>query len=205
MLNEYKDYFYYETKFAKNLKFVEEIIMRIKNYLMTFLVIASFTLIVSCDAENGIAPKDVQIRQFGFGGNIIFYGVWPDSIKRVILVAFKDPLLSVDDFVLSNIGYLSFELPLNIQAYRYSSLDSAIIPLVQFDPPPSIYHYVGIAQQSTEILSLARRDWFVTGVYYANGDTTKPGILTIPENAYVEDINIYCDFDNPPPQPPGGN
>jgi len=194
-----------KKKLPKNLNLVKEIIMRIKNYLMAFIVITSFTLIASCDADNGIAPKDAGIKQFGFGGNIIFYGVWPDSIKRVILIAFKDPLLSVDDFVLFNIGYLSFELPLKIQTYRYSSLDSAIIPLVQFDPPPSIYHYVGIAQQSTEVLSLARKDWFVTGVYYSNGDTTMPGVLTIPENSYVEDVNIICDFDNPPPQPPGGN
>ena len=53
--------------------------------------------------------------------------------------------------------------------------------------------------------SLSRKDWFVTGVYYANEDTTIPGILTIPEDTFVDNINIYCDFDNHPPQPTGGN
>jgi hypothetical protein len=102
-------------------------------------------------------------------------------------------------------GYLSIELPLEVQSYQYTSFDSAFIPLNQYEIPPSVYHYVAVAQQSTDEISLDRKDWFVSGVYYANGDTTTPGILTIPEDTFVDDINIYCDFDNPPPQPPGGN
>lgn len=162
-------------------------------------------IMVSCDSEHGIAPKPIADTEFGFGGNIVFYGARPDSIKRMFLVAFKDPLLDESDFVITNMGYLSIELPLDVQSIQYSSFDSAYIPLNQYDIPPSVYHYVAVAQQSTEEISLDRKDWFVTGVYYANGDTTTPGILTIPEDTFVDDINIYCDFDNPPPQPPGGN
>ena len=163
-----------------------------------------FIFITSCESGHGIAPKQIS-EQFGFGGNIIFYGIWPDSIKRVILVVFKDPLIKPEDFVITNIGYLSYELPLGIQTYQYSSLDSAIIPLTQVISPPSIYSYVAVAQQSTEVLSLDRKDWFVSGVYYADGDTTIPGILSIPKDSWINGINIYCDFENPPPQPPGGN
>ena len=179
--------------------------MRKKYYLLLFTVFVSFTLITGCDSENGIAPKPVENQEFGFGGNIVFYGVWPDSIKRIILVVFKDPLINPDDFVITNIGYLSFELPLGVQAYQYSSLDSAIIALTPFATPPSIYNYVAVVQQSTEELSLSRRDWFVTGIYYANGNLTMPGTLSIPNDSYVDNINIYCDFEKPPPQPPGGN
>jgi hypothetical protein len=60
-------------------------------------------------------------------------------------------------------------------------------------------------QQSTEVLSLARKDWFVSGVYYASGDTTTPGVMVIPDSTFVKNININVDFNNPPPQPPGGN
>lgn len=162
-------------------------------------------ILVSCDSEHGIAPKPIVDTEFGFGGNIVFFGAWPDSVKRIILVVFKDPLINPDDFVLTNIGFLSFELPLGVQTYQYSSLDSALIPLIQDAIPPSVYHYVAVVQQSTDELSLSRQDWFVSGIYYANGDTTTPGVLTILEDAFVDDINIYCDFDNPPPQPPGGN
>jgi len=88
--------------------------------------------------------------------------------------------------------------------HLYSSADSS------YFPPDGIiesgeYSYIGVAQQSTVELSLSRKDWIVAGVYYANGDTTQPGKLTIPENTMVRNINIICNFDNPPPQPPGGN
>ena len=173
--------------------------------ILGIFIICFFIILVSCDSEHGIAPKPVAEQEFGFSGNIVYYGAWPDSVKRIILVVFKDPLINPGDFVLTNIGFLSFELPIGVQTYQYSSLDSALIPLIQDDISPSIYHYVAVVQQSTDELSLSRQDWFVTGIYYTDGDTTTPGILTIPEDTFVDDINIYCDFDNPPPQPPGGN
>jgi hypothetical protein len=157
-------------------------------------------IMVSCDSEHGIVPKPIDDTEFGFGGNIVFYGAWPDSVKRIFIVALKDTLITLD-----NIVFISDSLTLGIQTYKYSSLDSAIIPLIQFEIPPSVYKYVAVVQQSTVQISYERKYWFVSGVYYANNNTTTPGILTIPENAFVDDINIYCDFDNPPPQPPGGN
>ncbi len=169
-------------------------------YLTTFIV-CLFFLITSCESEHGIEPKPLENQEFGFGGNIVFYGAWPDSIKRMILIVFKDP----PGFVITNIGYLSNELPLKVPNYHYSSLDSATIPLTPVGSPTSTYSYVAVAQQSTDLLSLDPKDWFVTGIFYENGDTTKPGALTIQENTFVDNINIYCDFDNPPPQPWGGN
>jgi hypothetical protein len=173
--------------------------------ILSIFIAGLFIILVSCQADHGIAPKTIVDTEFGFGGNIVFYGAWPDSIKRMFLVAFKDPLLDESDFVITNMGYLSIELPLEVQSIQYSSFDSAYIPLNQYDSPPSVYHYVAVAQQSTEEISLERKDWFVSGIYYANGDTTMPGILTIPKDTFVDDINIYCDFDKSPPQPPGGN
>ena len=178
---------------------------RLKIIYFSIFVVCFFTILNSCNSEHGIAPKPIGEQEFGFGGNIVFYGVWPDSIKRMVLIVFKDPLTSPDDFVLQNIGLLSFELPLNVQTFQYSSTDSTIIPLIPDDASPSVYHYVAVAQQSTDDISLSRKDWFVSGVYYVQGDTSSPGILTIPDDTYIENINIYCDFDNPPPQPPGGN
>jgi hypothetical protein len=178
---------------------------RTKIKILSIFIICFFIILVSCDSDHGIEPKAIDDTEFGFGGNIVFYGAWPDSIKRMFLVAFKDPLLDESDFVITNMGYLSIELQLEVQSIQYSSFDSAYIPLNQYDIPPSVYHYVAVAQQSTDEISYFREDWFVSGIYYANGDTTMPGILTIPEDTFVDDINIYCDFDNPPPQPPGGN
>ena len=172
--------------------------------ILSIIIVCFFMILVSCDSENGIAPKTYLAKTTGFGGNIVFYGAWPDSIKTMVLIVFKDPLINPLDFSLPNIGFLRNPIPLGTQNLQYSSLDSAIIPLIEDEYPPSVYHYVAVAQ-SNEEFSLDRKDWFVTGIYYANGDTTMPGILTIPENTFVDDINIICDFDNPPPQPPGGN
>ena len=173
---------------------------RTKIKSLSIIIICFFMILISCDSDHGIGLKQIEDTEFGFGGNIVFYGAWPDSVKRVFIIAFKDTLITLD-----NLGFISNSLTLGIQSYKYSSLDSAIIPLSQFEIPPSVYKYVAVVQQSTVQISLDRKDWFVSGVYYANGETTTPGILTIPENAFVDDINIYCDFDNPPPQPPGGN
>jgi len=178
---------------------------RTKIKILSIIIACFFMILVSCDSEHGIAPKPIVETEFGFGGNIVFFGEWPDSITRMRLVVFKDPLIDPDDFIITNFRFISAELMLGVQTVPYSSLDSAFIPLIPDDTPPSQYHYVAVAQQSTEVETLERKDWFVTGVYYANGDTTMPGILTIPEDTFVDDINIYCDFDNPPPQPPGGN
>jgi hypothetical protein len=45
----------------------------------------------------------------------------------------------------------------------------------------------------------------VSGVYYTPGDTSKPGTMVIPNSNFARNINIYVDFNNPPPQPPGYN
>lgn len=174
--------------------------MKILPKYIIIVITCSYIFITSCDSDHGIAPKPV-LNSFGFGGNIVFYGSWPDSIKRMYLVALKD----TGNFVVTNFRYVSLELPLGVPALPFSSLDSAYVPLVPDENPPSNYHYVVVVQQSTDSLSWRRKDWFVTGIYYENNDTTVPGTLTIPENTFVNNINIYCDFNNPPNQPPGGN
>jgi hypothetical protein len=64
---------------------------------------------------------------------------------------------------------------------------------------------VAVAHQATENLSLARRDWFVSGFIMPTTIHITPGVMLFHEDRMVENININCDFDNPPPQPPGGN
>ena len=161
-------------------------------------------LLISCNSEHGIAPKPYVPETTGFSGRITFVGIWPDSIQRTHVVMFKDPLLTPSDFTILNLKFISWEIPFGVGYYNYSSADSS------YFPPDGIieageYSYIGVAQQSTVELSLSRKDWFIAGVYYADGDTSQPGKLTIPENTMVRNINIICDFDNPPPQPPGGN
>jgi len=165
-------------------------------------IIFLITCIFACD--HGIEPKPIVSEPPGFSGTITFSGEWPDSITRTHIVVFKDPLLSASDFNIFNLKFVSNEIPFGTRTYEYSSRDSSFVPGTGLFEPGS-YAYVAVAQQFTENLSLLRRDWFVAGVYYANGDTTQPGTMVIPDSTFVQFINITCDFDNPPPQPPGGN
>lgn len=168
--------------------------------IIFFIIIALNFL--SCD--KGISPLPEQPEISGFEGTVFFLTSWPDSIRRTYLVIFKEPLLQPSDFVIFNLKFLSNEIPFGTQVYKFSSLDTAIIPVQPGPFESGEYHYVAVAHQTTEELSLARKDWFVSGVYYANNDTTKPGVLRIEKNKITRNVNIRVDFRRLPPQPPGG-
>ncbi|MFI5236943.1 MAG: hypothetical protein ACHQLA_03295 [Ignavibacteriales bacterium] len=175
-----------------------------KKYIRYFpAILFLFSCLISCD--HGIEPKPVLKEPPGFSGTVTFIRAWPDSVKRTFVVVFENDLLTPGDFTIANLKYLSREIPFGVQSYSFNSLDSAYIPMTPGPFPPGNYEYVAVVQQSTEQLSLLRKDWYVSGLYYANGDTTQPGTMVIPDSAFVKFININVDFDNPPPQPPGGN
>ena len=172
-------------------------------------LLSLFIILASCESEHGIAPKPFippppPDETTGFSGRITFIGTWPDSIKRTHIVMFKNPLLTPADFNIFNLKYVSLEIPFGSEFYDYSSADSSFWPVDRIIDAGD-YSYLAVAQQSTDTLTLIRKDWFVAGIYYAEGDTSQPGILSIPENTMVKNVDIVCDFNNPPPQPPGGN
>ncbi len=159
------------------------------------LLISIFTL-AGCD--EGIAPVPAG-EKTGFSGSITFSGEWPDTVQRTHLVVFRDPLLSAADFNILNLSYVGPGIPSGVEVFDYNSNDSALVTI-----GAGTYSYVAVAQSTTPEVVLERWAWYVVGVYYANGDSTVPGKLVIPENTLVKDINIHCDFNNLPPQPPGG-
>ena len=167
---------------------------------ISFLIIL-FSLISGCD--HGISPTsaDNTILEPGFSGTITFKGTWPDSVSGTYLVVFKDELKSLSDFNILNIKFVSLGIPFGSTTFNYSSLDSAYLPQ-QGHLADGEYDYVAVAQVTSPTISVNRKDWRVAGVYYANNDYSQPGKLVIPPNTMVRNINIICDFNNPPPQPP---
>ncbi len=149
----------------------------------------------------GIEPEPEKIRE-GFGGNIIFSGEWPDSVTRTHIVVFKDPLLAASDFNAFNLAFVGLNIPKGTVILNYSTLDSALYP-VNTKLQAGTYSYIAVAQQSTLNLTLNRSDWFVAGVFYVPGDSTIPGMITVRKGEFLDNIDIRCDFNNPPPQPPG--
>jgi hypothetical protein len=167
-------------------------------YILIFLPLL---LILGCD--KGIVPASVEEEQqkAGFSGTITFSGTWPDSVKNTILVVFINPLNSPASFSVFNVGYISHPIPYGVTKFDFSTMiDSGFVPI-----QAGTYSYVAVAQSKKAALSLNRSDWVVAGIYYVNGDTSSPGKLDIPPNTLVKNVNIICDFNNPPPQPPGGN
>ncbi|MGE5430202.1 MAG: hypothetical protein ACM3QX_03960 [Syntrophomonadaceae bacterium] len=166
-----------------------------------FLYFVFFSIILflsGCDG--GITPSpEGAPREAGFGGTVTFKGRWPSGITRTHIVAFRNPLNSAGDFNAFNLAFVSDSIPSGVTGIVFSSLINPQLPV-----KAGVYSYVAVAQSRTSQLSLDRKDWFVAGVYYANGDTSKPAMLVIPENTFVDNINITCDFNHPPPQPPGG-
>ena len=166
--------------------------------LSKWLICLPLILLASCD--KGIAPVSDNIDP-GFSGIITFEGDWPVNVTATHLVLFKDPLLSEADFSADNLIYISEAIPYGVQEYNYNTLENALLGNVV----PGTYAYLAVAQTTSIFISLERKAWKVAGVYYNNGDTSSPGQLFIPENTFVTGVNITCDFNNPPEQPPGGS
>ena len=116
-----------------------------------------------------------------------------------MIVAFKNPLNSTGDFNAFNLGFVSDTIPYGVSSIFYSSLKNPLLDII-----PGEYSYVAVAQSKTPVISLDRKDWFVIGIYYVNGDNSNPGKLIISKDEFVSNINMTCDFENPPSQPPGG-
>jgi len=157
-----------------------------------------FLVLILVRCNGGIEPG---LQQPGFSGTITFIGEWPDSINITILVLFKNELKDSSDFSAENLQYVSEIIPKGVKSYKYNTLENSLFGKVD----PGTYAYLAVAQSPKSSISLSRKDWTIAGVYYTKNDNTHPGKVTIPENTFLENLNITCNFNNPPPQPPGGN
>lgn len=170
---------------------------RIVNQLILLIIPFIF---LGCDG--GLAPSQPVSGVTGFSGKITFTGTWPGGIKRTHLIVFKNPILTVNDFSIINLGAISDSITYGSAEINYNSIDNFSVNL--FKLVPGNYYYLIVAQSKTQYLSFSRQDWTVAGVYYTGNNYTAPGVLTIVDNKMTTGINIICDFNNPPPQPPGG-
>ena len=164
--------------------------------LRIFILLLSL-IFVSCD--KGLSPEPEEGKS-GFGGKITFIGEWNPLAKQTNIVVFKNPLLSVSDFNIFNLKFVSESIPNGVQSYEYTTLnDNSLLSTIE----AGLISYIAVAQSEKDTLSLSRDDWKIVGIYSVENEPLSPSALQIPEAAFVENINILCDFNNPPPQPPG--
>jgi hypothetical protein len=167
-------------------------------FIIIIALAASFTFI-SCD--KGIAPiAGSNAAPSGFDGKVTFYGNWPQGIQQTYIVVFQQPLKSSSDFFPPNLSYVVGPIPYGATEYIYNSIDDNGVS--SFTLSPGIYNYIVVVQSTKANLSLNRSDWTVAGIYYSPGDTTTPGTLIIQSGDITHNINITCNFNSPPPQPP---
>ena len=152
---------------------------------------------LSCN--EGIEPLPESLQPV-FSGKVTFVGDWPTDITATHIVMFKETLEDSSDFSIVNLGFISEEIPAGSTEFEYNTSLNAIIGTIEARE----YAYLVVAQSKSEGLSLERKDWFVVGIYCNDTDIICTGRIDVPEGAYLENIDIICDFNNPPPQPPGG-
>lgn len=157
-------------------------------------------VLISCNGR--IEPTPPLISPTGFSGKISFIGDWPAGIKRTHLVAFKNPIRDVTDFFPPNLSIILDSIAYGTREFDYDSAINSFVDDGKIDPGE--YAYVVVVQSKTETLSLFREDWTVAGVYYIGSDPSIPAVLKIEQNHTTRGIDIICNFNNPPPQPPGG-
>lgn len=166
------------------------------SYLLIILILVYIT---ACD--KGLSPELTE-PEAGFGGTVTFSGDWDPSITQTHIVVFKNPLLSVSDFNVFNLSFVSEAIPNGSQLYQYTTNEvNSVLSTIG----AGSYSYVAVAQSFSDTISLNRSDWIVVGIYRNQNDLTQPGIITVPDGSFVDSINIYVDFNNPPEQPPGEN
>jgi len=170
--------------------------------ILLIILFSVIFILQSCDKGIEPEPFDPNSGQTGFSGTVTFEGNWIQGVTRTHVVVFKELITKDDDFFPPNLSFVIDSIPFGSSSFTFNSIDNNFIPI--FTLGPGDYKYVVVAQSKTPQISFLRKDWFVVGVYSNINDQSIPSILKIVQGRMMTNINILCDFDDPPPQPPGG-
>ena len=117
---------------------------------------------------------ELEEGKTGFGGTITFNGEWNPKVKQTNVVVFQKPLLSVADFNIFNLKFVSESIPYGIQTYKYTTNnENSILSTID----AGLISYIAVAQSEKDTLSLSREDWKIVGLYFIDNDTSNPGSL----------------------------
>ena len=162
------------------------------------LLLISLLIFIACN--KGIEPEPESI-EVGFSGTITFIGEWDSTITSTNIVLFRKPILSAANFSITNINYASEVIPFGVKTYNFNTTqNSPVLNTIE----PGEYAYLAVAQTREANIVLTRSAWVVAGIYVPENDSSKAGRIIVSENEFLTNVNIICDFNNPPPQPPGG-
>ncbi|MDI6766583.1 MAG: hypothetical protein QME52_07150 [Bacteroidota bacterium] len=157
------------------------------------LILIFFLFAWGCD-QGLEPPQEPPPPSYGFEGVIYFQNWFPiDSIKSLRVVAFQN-------YPPGDIAVEYFENRLRFSDDLISSHGADSIPYTVILNPMYVdsIPYIAVGQQFGENQF---QDWRMVGIYYSIGDSSRPGTVKVFPDSIVSGINIYVDFNNPPPQP----
>jgi hypothetical protein len=140
----------------------------------TFLVVAFLFLLnlSGCSDNHGLHPVPIT----GISGTITFEGQWPantEFVRVAVYQTYPPPSLIA-------LAAVSDPLPFGVQKTDY------ILPL-----KPGTYGWILVAWKAKNTPFTAIR---TLGVYYAAGDSTRPGSVTVEKNRLTPHVDIGADF-----------
>lgn len=170
-----------------------------KNIIIILFVISC--TILSCD--HGLAPPPKKIIEQGITGTIYYKGTFPDSLKEHRLFAAKmyrkfRSMNEIMTLILS--GSDSIQIYPSILQSPLSLIKEDSIKF-RFVLPPALYKYIAVAQTTGAIFDSSK--WKIVGVYTSDTLRIVPNQVSIEPGKFIENVNIYVDYDNLPPQPFG--
>ena len=120
-----------------------------RRILFPIFLAFSLFLFLSC---GGVEPTPEDIGATGFSGKITFVGNWPEGILRTHIAAFKNPILSENDFSSPNLSIILRAIEYGASEFNYNSIDDTF--LSQYRAEPGEYRYVVVAQSKTRLCRL---------------------------------------------------
>lgn len=180
------------------------------------IVLATFLLFYfGCDKGLAPLPPVPPIdpnAPTGFGG-IIRFSNWPplDSVDLIVqelrIAAFKEPPVDTTGLFFELVrGNIIIYPPIGTTAYAKrdstgrlrDSIHYSILFTTGLDSLPRSYSYIAMAwRYGTNFFT----DWRPAGLYTTQPGTFNPGSITVKKNVFISNVDLNCDFRNPPPTP----
>lgn len=163
------------------------------------IVYSRLAILIFClfawECDSGLSPPQIPPSpSYGFKGTVYFQNWPPDTtIKDLRVVAFQNypPVSIASEFFA---GRLRFSDDM-VLSYGDDSIPYTVtLNPMNIDSIP----YVAVGQRFGEN---QLQDWKMVGIYYSIDDSSLPGTVKVFSDSFVTGIDIYVDFNNPPPQP----
>lgn len=168
---------------------------------MSKILFMMFAFLIFSGCDKGLSPPPPEKVDQGIAGVIYYQGVFPDSLKEHRLIAAKmyrkyRSINEILNLVLSGSDSIQIYPPISSPSLPLYKIDTLSY---RFSLPPSTYKYIAIVQTKGELMDSTK--WKVVGVYGTNHENFQPYEVEVKLGEFVENVNIFVDYNNLPPQP----